>query len=48
MILTPAKRRLRRRIEHLPNVVHDCEQFGVWVRKPRITGKLQCVVCGKS
>ena len=47
LTFTPRRRRMRRRIEHLPVAKHTCEQFGVWVRKPRITGALQCVVCGK-
>ena len=47
LTFTPRRRRMKRRLEALPVAQHACEQFGVWVRKPRITGALQCVVCGK-
>lgn len=44
MILTPARRRQKRRIQNLPTA-HDCK---IWVRRPKTIGKLACVVCGKN
>ena len=40
-------RKVRDRIRHLPTATHDCATFGVWVRRPKTTGRLVCVVCGK-
>lgn len=43
-LLTPTKRRLRRRIHNLPTVTHDCATYGIWVRRD---GSLKCRICGK-
>lgn len=47
MTITPRQRRLKKRLQALPTAKHVCEHFGVWVRKPKVTGNLVCVVCGK-
>jgi hypothetical protein len=47
--ITPAKRRMKRRIESLPTA-HNCQQKGVWVRRPsigKVKAGLVCIVCGK-
>lgn len=41
------KARLRNRIHQLPTATHNCEVYGIWIRRPRSTGKLQCKVCGR-
>ena len=47
LTLRPARRRMIRRIATLPTAQHDCARHGVWVKRPKVTGKLACVVCGK-
>lgn len=44
LTLTPSKRRLRKRIHNLPTATHNCEQFGIWIRRG---GHLVCRTCGK-
>ena len=42
------KARLRDRIRNLPEVAdHNCGVFGIWIRRPRHGGPLQCKVCGR-
>ena len=45
LTLRPARRRMRRRIEHLPEATHDCAKFGIWIRRPKVSGSLVCVIC---
>jgi hypothetical protein len=46
-LLLTRKARLCDRIRHLPVATHNCEVYGIWIRRPRSTGKLQCKVCGR-
>lgn len=38
------KRRINRRIHNLPTVTHNCDDYGIWVRR---NGHLVCRVCGR-
>lgn len=44
MTLLPEKRRLHKRFEKLPTVTHNCQTYGIWVRR---NGKLVCRICSK-
>lgn len=41
------RKTVKQRIRSLPTATHNCQTKGVWVRRPKTTGKLVCVVCGK-
>jgi hypothetical protein len=41
------RKTVKQRIRSLPTAVHNCQTYGIWVRRPTVTGKLVCVVCGK-
>jgi hypothetical protein len=41
------RKTVKQRIRSLPEVTHSCQKYGIWVKRPKVTGKLVCVVCGK-